>query len=385
MKKYHNENKKLIEQFFGTNPTKFDRLSCQMAVHYFLANKTVWDNFKYNINLTLKAGGYLILTHWDAEQVLKLLENNNSYEMSYTDDKGRTEKLYEIVKKYDKIEKPIGPGYAIDLFAAWMFESGNYVTEYLVDIEFLKKDLLQDCQLELVESELFENQYNIHSEFFSDAYKYQSNKDTLQFLEKVSHYYDDTEINKACYNYTNLHRYSVFRKKDGAVTSNSKQARSQSRTKQELEVEPDLNEDINFEAIKLSKSKYQGEYSFMNSLHYILQQHKIIPKTVSVEDFYRDNDIKFLADADLTVAKKKALTKKLKIEHEIEGGKTYNVIDGLNVDIIKDNKLTKYLDNKKDKTVLMIEENGIYKPIFANTGNGKQSLFKTSDKIFKMF
>ena len=33
----------------------------------------------------------------------------------------------------------------------------------------------------------------------------------------------------------------------------------------------------------------------------------------------------------------------------------------------------------------MIEENGAYKPIFANTSSGKQSLFKTSDKIFKMF
>ena len=378
----HNENKKLIEQFFGTNPTKFDRLSCQMAVHYFLANKTVWDNFKYNINLTLKAGGYLILTHWDAEQILKLLGNNNSYEMNYTDDKGRTEKLYEIVKKYDKIEKPIGPGYAIDLFAAWMFESGNYVTEYLVDIEFLKKDLLQDCQLELVETELFENQYNIHSEFFSDAYKYQSNKDTLQFLEKVSHYYDDTEINKACYNYTNLQRYSVFRKKGVSKTNtDNKQARS----KTNVEIEPELNEDINFESVKLSKTKYDSEYSFMNSLHYILQQHKVIPKTVSVQDFYRDNDIKYVTDKELTDAKKKSLTKKLKIEHEIEGDRTYKVIDGINVDMIKDNKLTKHIDNKKDKTVLMIEENGAYKPIFANTSSGKQSLFKTSDKIFNMF
>ena len=60
-------------------------------------------------------------------------------------------------------------------------------------------------------------------------------------------------------------------------------------------------------------------------------------------------------------------------------------ISGKNDILNNDNKLTKYLDNKKDKTVLMIEENGIYKPIFANTGNGKQSLFKTSDKIFKMF
>ena len=96
-----------------------------------------------------------------------------------------------------------------------MFEAGNYVTEYLVDIDFLKQELLKDCELELVESELFENQYNIHRDFFADAYKYQANKETLQFLEKVSHYYDETDINNACYNFTFLHRYSIFRKKDG--------------------------------------------------------------------------------------------------------------------------------------------------------------------------
>ena len=384
----HNENKKLLEQFFGSNPTKFDRLCCQMAIHYFLANKTIWDNFKYNINMSLKPGGYLIITHLDAEAILKLLGTNNNYEMNYTDDKGRTEKLYEIVKKFDKLEKPIGVGNAIDLFAAWMFESGNYVTEYLVDIKFLEQEFLKDCDMELVETELFENQYNIHSDFFADAYKYQSNKDTLQFLEKVSHYYDETEINKACYNYTYLHRYSVFRKKDGK--SQPKLGRNISRNMKQDNIEEDideLNEDIpEIEIAKLSRSKYNKDYSMMNSLHYVLQQHKIIPKSLGVEDFYKDNKIKMIKDNELNKTKIKSFTKGLKIEHVLENGKTYNVIDGLNIDLLDNKKLTRYIDNKKDKTVLLVQESGCYKPVFIQNKDGqKQSLCKLNDSIFDKF
>jgi hypothetical protein len=383
----HNENKKLIEQFFGKNPTKFDRISCQMAMHYFLANKTVWENFKYNINQTLKPGGYFIVTHLDAEEVLKLLGNKNNYEMNYTDDKGKTEKLYEIVKKFDKLERPIGLNAAIDLFAAWMFESGTYVTEYLVDIKFIEQEFLKDCNMELVETELFRNQYNIHNDFFTEAYKYQSNKETLQFLEKVSHYYDDTEINKACYNFSFLHRYSIFRKKDVTESQsiNSKMARNIINDNND-NISDEINDDINFEAIKLSRSKYDKDYSFMNSLHYILQQHKIIPKSISVNDFYEENDIKMLKDKDLTPTKMKSLAKKLKIEHKMEDGKTYNVIDGINIDVVKNNKLTRYIDNKKDKTVLMIEESGTYKPVFTQNKDGlKQSLYKINDELFSKF
>ena len=81
---------------------------------------------------------------------------------------GKKEKLFEIVKKFDSIDrtKPIGPGYAIDLFAAWMFEDGSYQTEYLVDYKFLEQDLLKDCDLECIDTDLFENVFNNHKDFF---------------------------------------------------------------------------------------------------------------------------------------------------------------------------------------------------------------------------
>jgi len=367
------DNRKLINQFFGENPTKFDRVCCHLAIHYFLANQTVWSNFKYNLNKIMKPGGYLIVTHLDSDKILDLIGSKNSYEMSYTDDKGRTEKLYEIIKKFDKVEKPVGVGNAIDMHAAWMFESGNFMTEYLVDINFIKQELLKDCDLELVESELFENQYNIHRDFFASAYKYHSNKETLQFLEKVSHYYDDTEINKACYNFTFLHRYSIFRKKE--KQAGRQVSREVGRNKQDL-----------FSTVKLSKTNYENGYSFMNSLHYILQKHKIIPQSLNVEGFYKERDIKMVKDDKLTDAKMRSITKKIKISHLLEDGKEYNVVNGLNVSIVNNNKLNKLMDNKKDKTILMSNETGIYSPVFIkNDMDKKQSLFDVRDEFIAGF
>ena len=381
------ENKKLITQFFGNNPTKFDRLNSQFTIHYFLANKTVWSNFKYNINQTLRPGGIFVIAHLDANKIVSLIGNKNNYEKIYTDDKGRTEKLYELVKKFDKLEKPIGIGNAIDLYAAWMFESGTYQTEYLVDVDFLKEDLLKDCNLELIETDLFENQYNMHKDFFLETYKYQCNPQTLQYLEKVSHYYEDTEINKACLDYTFLHRYSIFRKKDGNADAkvsrpvSNKYINNMSYDETEegiTEFKPSIN------VSKLSKSKFNQEYSFMNSIYYILSQHKIIPKTITVEEFYKDNKIKMIKDADLTAAKMKSITKDLNISHEIENGKSYNVIEGLNIDIYEKDKLSRLVNNKKDKTVLLTQTESGYQPVFVtNMKDKKQSLFNIDDSLIK--
>jgi hypothetical protein len=140
------------------------------------------------------------------------------------------------------------------------------------------------------------------------------------------------------------------------------------------------------EIAKLSRSKYNKDYSMMNSLHYVLQQHKIIPKSLGVEDFYKDNKIKMIKDNELNKTKIKSFTKGLKIEHVLENGKTYNVIDGLNIDLLDNKKLTRYIDNKKDKTILLVQESGSYKPVFIQNKDGqKQSLCKLNDSIFDMF
>jgi hypothetical protein len=369
------DNKKLIEQFFPNDPTKqtkFDVISCQMAVHYFLKDNNTWTNFKSNINQTLRNGGFLILTHLDARTLINKIGDKNNIISEYTDDDGNKEKLYDIVKKYDNIDikKPIGVGHPIDLFAAWMFEEGNYVTEYLVDIEFLKKDLFESCQLEYIDSDGFMNQMKMHKSFFVDNIcEFEPNLETREYLMKVKDYYKESEINKECYKYTELHRFSVFKKKETNQVGG------------EYDIE-------NIEKYSVPKmTGYDMDYSVQNSIHQILQSHKIIPESLLTEDLFADMGLKLLKDYELDDKTMTKLLSKIKIEHELNEGKTKKIINGLNIctferDVNNHYKLNLIESGKKsNKTITMIKESNLYKPLYIKMNGQKQALFDKDDKL----
>jgi SAM-dependent methyltransferase len=369
------ENKQLMEQFFSNSKTqtKFDVISCQNAVHYFLKDDIIWSNFKSNINQTLRNGGFLMLTHMDARTIIKKFEEKNTILSEYTDDDGNKEKLYDIIKKYDKVDisKPIGLGNAIDLFAAWMFEDGNYYTEYLVDIDFLKEDLLKSCDLELVETDTFKNQFNIHSSFFKDgACEYEPNLETREFLLKVKGYFDLTEINKECYKFTNLWRYSIFKKKEVGQIGGY---------------------DIyNIDKYKVpNMSDYDMDYSLQNSIHHILRSHKVIPDSLLTEDLFADMKLKLLKDYELDERVLPKLLGKIKIEHEVDNGKVKKIIDGINICTFERDNNNRYkkqmIDStkKSPKIITMIKEGGLYKPLYITVNGEKQAMFKHNDKIIE--
>ena len=369
------ENKQLINKFFGQNPTKFDVVNSQFVIHYLLATETTWENLKYNLNLVLRDGGYFIITHFDAQKVIEYLGDNNSAAGYYTDDKGKKEKLFEIVKKFGKIDKskPIGPGHAIDLFAAWMFEDGSYQTEYLVDYKFLQEDLLKDCNMELVETDLFENHFKINKEFFLNYHKSMHNEGTRKFMSNVAQYYNETELNKTCYDYTFLQRYCIFRKKDKSSKSSRETGRETSKQTGGV-VEYKI----------LSKTKYDEAYSFMNSIHYVLKSHEIIPKTLKQGEFFKEHGLKMVKDIDLTDKLMKKICKQIKIEHEFsEGiGQSQMVVDGLNIRILKDNKLTDLINlSPKNKSIVFAKEDGVFNPVYVKTEGNKHGLFKPNNDI----
>jgi SAM-dependent methyltransferase len=370
------ENMKLIEQFFPSNSktqTKFDVISCQNAVHYFLKDDITWSNFKSNINQTLRNGGFLMLTHMDARTIMKMFEDKKSILSEYTDADGNKEKLYEIIKKYDKVDlsKPIGLGNAIDLFAAWMFEDGNYYTEYLADIDFLKEDLLKSCDLELVDTDTFKNQFNIHSSFFKDgACEYEPNLETREFLIKVKEYYNPSEINKECYKFTNLWRYSIFKKKEVGQVGGY-----------------DIHNIDKYNVPNMGD--YDMEYSIQNSIHHVLRAHKVIPDSLITEDLFADMKLKLLKDYELDERVLPKLLGKIKIEHELDEGKVKKVVDGINICTFERDKNNRYKINmidsnkKSPKVITMIKEGGLYKPLYINVGGEKQAMFKHNDKVIE--
>jgi hypothetical protein len=378
-----NENKQLIDKFFSPEQkrrTMFDRVNCQFAVHYFLKDETTWSNFKANVTNYLRNGGYFMITHFDAKRVMEAFGSNDKFTVEYTDDRGKKLKLFEIVKKFGEIDtkKTIGTSYPIDVYAAWMFEEGNYVTEYLVDIDFITKDLLETCDLELVDTDLFENQFNIHSEYFNNYCKYEENPDTHKFLKNVAEFYSQNELNEGSQKYSFLTRYSVFRKKDKASQKGGKFDFS---NPQEYYVPDTLTFDTDF--------------SCMGSIHSILRSHHVIPSSISMNDFYKDVRIKIVNDRDISFDDIKKISKGVIIQNEVDlGGKVASeiVVNGLNIFIVERDcnndydidLIQKGKSTKNDRAIILMKEGDVYKPIYKRDSVGRRKgLFKMSDQLIE--
>lgn len=378
------ENRQMIEKFFPKevkNKTQFDRINCQFAIHYFLKDETTWSNFKQNINESLRNGGYFMATAFDARTVVEVLSGTGVYGADYTDDRGKTAKLFEIIKKYDNIDtnKPLPPGLAIDLHGAWMFMEGTYQTEYLVDSQFIIPDLLKDCDLELVDTDLFKNQLEIHRDYFANYAKYEENVETNAFLAKVGKFYEKGEINDNMQKYNHLMRYYVFRKKDNS-------------TKREQKGGFDFSSSDQF--VVPNMKQYNNDYSMMNSIHHLLKSHHIIPKTITSPEFYKDIGIDMVNDVDVDNTTIQRVCKNLLIENVIDGGARNQtnkaVLNGVHALLIErdcnDEYFTSFISKnndrksrKNDRVILLMKEGDLYKPVYKVDGDRRKGLFRISD------
>ncbi|MBA42916.1 MAG: hypothetical protein CMF62_02765 [Magnetococcales bacterium] len=217
---YRSKNSmKLMDEFFSKDQSKrkmFDRVNCQFAIHYFLESETKWNNFTTNLKNHLKPGGYFLTSCFDASRIIETLGEKDSFSTFYTNNKGEKKKLFEINKKFGEIDtkKPIGLGNPIDVHNAFISHEGVYLTEYLVDKRFLVKELLEKCDLELVETDLFDNQFEIHREYFENYVKFEHNPQTRKFLNNAAEFYNQNDsVNKASFTITMMNRFYIFRRK----------------------------------------------------------------------------------------------------------------------------------------------------------------------------
>lgn len=216
--KMNSDNKKLFDKFFtwDNRRTIFDRVSSQFVIHYFFANDKTFDNFTQNINMYLREGGYIMFTCFDGDKIKEKLKDREKYNEHYTDN-GEKKLLYEIVKKYDDNDKkPLGQ--SIDVHMGWIFEDDVYVTEYLVYKDFVIKAFKEKCNLELVETGLFEDMFNDNREFLKVASVEDDNPKTRKTFGDVYKFYEDSEINKKSYTYSFLNRFYVFRKTESNLS-----------------------------------------------------------------------------------------------------------------------------------------------------------------------
>lgn len=394
------ENEDFFKKFFSNEQkekTLFDIINCQFAIHYMLKNNESWQNFKININNHLRNGGFLLATTFDAEKIINLIGNNDKFTQEYTDENGKSKILFEIVKKYENPpnqnkETLIGVGNTIDVYMSWISQEGRYLPEYLVDAKYIKQDLEKDCNLELIDTDSFANQYIIHEPFFLNYVKYEEIDETRQFLTNVSTFYKSDSINDGCKIWNGLFRYYVFRKKDKKI--------KQKGGDNEFDSENLINftDSDKFTIPNMTKYNYNNEFSCINSIHHILQKHSVIPKTISPEKMCSDLGISMVNDNNVSDNLNK-IAKHIIIEHVIDDKKDEKqsiekIIDGLNIFIVERDCNNAYnvdlIKNKKkisdnDSAIILMKEGTLYVPIYYNDSQtiSKTGLYEMNHSVIK--
>lgn len=362
------DNKYFFEKFFNEeNRTVFDRVNIQFALHYMLKNEESWGNFKQNLNDYLEPGGLFLVTCSDASLIMKLLENKEKYTAYFTNKEGEKKILYEIVKKYD--EKNMSKnklGDTISFFGSWIFSEGNSMDEYLVDKDFLVKDLLDDCDLELVDTDTFENMMENNRTFLANSAKVESKEETRKFFSDVYQYYNKNDpINAACYAHSFTFRYYVFRRKQ-----NSKVGKIIKRQKGGGYVNIDVLDESEFKIAKLKTS----EHSFHDSIHHILKNHKLIPESINSDQFYKEyKDID--KDKNITLYHDDGKTKK-------------KILDGLKIFIAEHDcngkiDYVKYDNGENDvnNAIILYKQASKHTPVYRIEAGGRRAVFKIDDEL----
>lgn len=367
------DSKKLYDKLASIG---IDLVSCQFALHYCFENNTKWTNFKQNLNNVLKPNGYFISTLYDGDRIMKLFDKTDKYTKYYTNDKGEKKILYEIIKKYDdKLLATNKTGNAIDLYASWMFGENKYVTEYLVEPEYLIKTLLEDCDLELIDTDFFDNQFELNRDFFMNYAKYDNDKETNIFLQKIAKYYEPNEINDGCYDFTRLERYYIFRKKDNAKIAKNIQTGGfvNELIDNELTVMPDID---------ITKNSY------CNSIFHILKHHKLIPDNITLVEFMNNLNIN-IQDKDLNEENINKINSNIVIKHIIQKNKKekeITILDGITCIVLEkdcngDYDMDAY-NMGKNQYIVLLKESDMYKPIYRKNEADKQIGLFTKDNEF---
>lgn len=203
------ENKELIDKTF--NKKKFDIFSAQFSIHYLFDTKESIKNLIENIKNHLKLGGFIILTLFDAKQIIEKLGDKDVFTSFYTDDDGNRKKFFEIVKKFDG-KYSDKEGQSIDVHISWIMEENKYITEYLVS-EKLLTNTMEEAGCRLVESDLFSNLYFLNQPYFTNVIEHEENPKNYKFYKNVAEYYGDLKgVDKESKLWTFLNRYYVFQK-----------------------------------------------------------------------------------------------------------------------------------------------------------------------------
>jgi mRNA (guanine-N7-)-methyltransferase len=178
----------------------FDVCSCMFAIHYFFESEEKINAFLKNISLLLKKGGNFMCTFMDGKSVVDAIRNNGGdmIEGRKILNKGNGIPLWSIIRRYD-VDNEIDYNKKVDVLIE---ATKKFIPEFIVNFDVLVKKC-KEYNLELVDSELFSQQFNkIKSEIPAD-----DNEKTN--LHKIIMKLDEDEELKT---FSFFNRWCIFKK-----------------------------------------------------------------------------------------------------------------------------------------------------------------------------
>lgn len=382
-------NKTLLDKYFSKKSDyyqQFDRINCNLAIHYNLGSETVWNNFMNNINTFLKPGGYMLITTYDGDLIDKSFEDKDTKSIYYTDKFGKETLFHEIKKKYKKVDEK-GLGYGIDMFNSIFMEEGSYYTEYLVFKDFLINEFKKKCNMHIVETDLFVNVYNNHKDFLENMKNSAVDERDRKRYGEIYNFYNLKEpINKASFEDFKMFRYYVFKKDDNAPNKFFKPGK---KAYEKVKKQMRKIEGGGSSKVKNFKIKYEKKESDI-SLEYlkdILGSSSFIKKNISnstlagsiinvLNNTFNENiSNQILENKNIDLNNLENISKNIKL-------KNYK-INGLNIFVITEDdfnikNIYNYLSDK-NHTIILHKVNDTYCPIYKvdKKNNTYKGIFKS--------
>ena len=135
--KVHSKYKTITKEHLKLAKNKFQVVSSQFTLHYYLKDKETFNGFLTNIDENIDKGGYFISTFYNGNKLFDLLKDKGGIE--YTNKSG--DKVYEIKKKYDMGDFDYDNNDTSNMFgnkiSVYMDSIGQEIDEYLVNMDFL--------------------------------------------------------------------------------------------------------------------------------------------------------------------------------------------------------------------------------------------------------
>ena len=175
-----------VDEHVGKN-VKFDVINCHFAIHYIFSAPESVQLLIDNVKLLLKDGGYFVVTTFNGQKVVDLLNKNNISEFESLTlkkkIKGEDENVFTIQRLYSNNELN-DIGQKINVYVESL---GGHYDEYLVNFNYFQ-DIMKDNRFDIIE----------HVAFTTLKKKWNNKKFIMSPAEKI---------------FSDLSDYIVFKKK----------------------------------------------------------------------------------------------------------------------------------------------------------------------------